>query len=76
MKTPQVITVAVLTAATLPAAALLVAHSAAASGTTAVRAPGPGLGHRYCAYSSSTLSTSPSPPGGSCSTTSSTPSSA
>jgi hypothetical protein len=41
MKTPHLIALAVLTAAALPAAALVVARSAAASGTTAVRAPGP-----------------------------------
>jgi hypothetical protein len=76
MKTSRLVAVATLAAAALPAAVLLAANSAAASRAPTLQAPGPAGGHTYCAYSSSTPSTSASPAGGSCSTISSTPSSA
>lgn len=76
MKTSPLIAVAALAAAVLPAAVLLSAGGGAASRAPTVQAPGPAGGHTYCAYSSSTPRTSASPAGGSCSTTSSTPSSA
>lgn len=66
MKTPRLIVLAALSAAAL----------LPTGGPRAVQAPGGPGDHTYCAYSSSARSTSASPPGGSCSTTSATPNSA
>ncbi len=60
-----------LTAGAVPVAALVPA-AGPRTGAATVQAP---ERYTYCPYSSSTRSTSASPPGGSCSTTSSTPSS-
>lgn len=74
MTTLRLIAIALLTVAAVPGAALLPADGPR-TGAPTVQAPGAPGDYRYCAYSSSTLSTSGSPAGGSCSTTSSTPSS-
>ncbi|MEU9011002.1 hypothetical protein AB0D12_14715 [Streptomyces sp. NPDC048479] len=76
MTTLRLIAIALLTVAAVPAAALLPADGLR-TGAPTVQAPGaPGApgGYRYCAYSSSTLSTSGSPAGGSCGTAASRPS--
>lgn len=66
MKTPRLIALAALSVAALMPA----------GGARTVQTPAAPDGYRYCPYSSSALSTSGSSPGGNCSTTSSTPSSA
>lgn len=65
--------------AALSVAALIPTYGQPKPGAPTIQAPGTSAGYAdytYCPYSSSTRSTSPSPAGGSCSTTSSTPSSA